>query len=120
VCDVCLRPAATVLTVRFSAPPPPPAPLLFPYATLFRSQQHLLQGVAGAQVIGRAVTGRAEHGDERFLGIPARGADELTERALGSSEEHTSELQSRENLVCRLLLEKNKPLHPGDPHVPPN
>src|SRR5258707_3263924 len=71
---------------------PPPKSTLFPYTTLFRSA-----AVAGAtQVLG---------GEERE-------AAEVTQRAgppplpLRRSEEHTSELQSRQYLVCRLLLEK--------------
>src|SRR4249919_4291096 len=62
----------------------PPRSTLFPYATLFRSH------------CGRAVGGVLDHGGSR-CGTPAM-----------RSEEHTSELQSRENLVCRLLLEKKK------------
>src|SRR5690606_39871563 len=42
------------------------------------------------------------------VGSTSGGDDYITETTLGRSEEHTSELQSRENLVCRLLLEKKK------------
>src|SRR3712207_9545085 len=86
----------------------PPRSTLFPYTTLFRSQ--------------RAVPGAQRHRDEF---VPARGEPGAGEaqqhaaplhpglelRALGRvdrSEEHTSELQSRQYLVCRLLLEKKK------------
>src|SRR2546421_2922053 len=77
----------------------PPRSTLFPYTTLFRSQ---LSGRAARLRERHERQGpRARH-DERAL----RGAD----RAVGRerSEEHTSELQSRSDLVCRLLLEKKK------------
>src|SRR2546427_6304797 len=66
----------------------PPRSTLFPYTTLFRSllRQQRLRDAARAIVI-------------RQLG---------QERGLDRSEEHTSELQSQSNLVCRLLLEKKK------------
>src|SRR5260370_12811470 len=73
----------------------PPRSTLFPYTTLFRSQ---LRGVR---------RDRAARQDPEVLGArgegPARGRDEVRR-----SEEHTSELQSHLNLVCRLLLEKKK------------
>src|SRR2546422_5514400 len=77
----------------------PPRSTLFPYTTLFRS------GAAGGAVGG---TG----GDRRH--VPQTLADverlqiEKTLRFHDRSEEHTSELQSRLHLVCRLLLEKKK------------
>src|SRR2546430_4622081 len=71
----------------------PPRSTLFPYTTLFRSRS--------VEWIGREVDA-AEHGREDF----ARH-DRMDER-LQRSEEHTSELQSQSNLVCRLLLEKKK------------
>src|SRR3712207_7445058 len=83
----------------------PPRSTLFPYTTLFRSQvfedaafqvkdlfETLVQHV-GAGLLAPDAAG-AEHGDLPVL----------------RSEEHTSELQSRQYLVCRLLLEKKKPL----------
>src|SRR5438132_8100162 len=68
----------------------PPRSTLFPYTTLFRSHavRHRLVPAAGAV----DVTGR----------VPATGV---------RSEEHTSELQSHSDLVCRLLLEKKKKKH---------
>src|SRR2546429_2232610 len=67
----------------------PPRSTLFPYTTLFRSQQVECQR-AGAQAGGR----------NSRVGVSVR------------SEEHTSELQSRLHLVCRLLLEKKKKFPP--------
>src|SRR2546426_1890706 len=83
----------------------PPRSTLFPYTTLFRSPQHL-------PVHQHAVPLHIhEHGDERHLD---RGYG--VARRAGRSEEHTSELQSPCNLVCRLLLEKKK-RHNTDTHV---
>src|SRR5690242_21878951 len=75
----------------------PPRSTLFPYTTLFRSCQ--LRNVVG-QVVGE------EAPDVRERGAPLlhRGHEHPALR----SEEHTSELQSHVNLVCRLLLEKKK------------
>src|SRR5258707_7144116 len=69
----------------------PPRSTLFPYTTLFRS---VVAGAAG-QGLGGPVGQAAQLGQQGL----ARGA-------FGRSEEHTSELQSRQYLVCRLLLEK--------------
>src|SRR2546430_13472999 len=80
----------------------PPRSTLFPYTTLFRS---------------------AQSGEERYALVADRGADRAAQgrrysapsaagdpraRTGRRSEEHTSELQSQSNLVCRLLLEKKK------------
>src|SRR3712207_8888287 len=88
----------------------PPRSTLFPYTTLFRSpvggSGHCLQsGGRNCQALGRphlpeAGYLRAEPQAE------LTGEEKITE---GRSEEHTSELQSRQYLVCRLLLEKKKP-----------
>src|SRR2546430_10122468 len=63
----------------------PPRSTLFPYTTLFRSRVRCRRPAAGSAIV---------------LAVGAR--------AHGRSEEHTSELQSQSNLVCRLLLEKKK------------
>src|SRR2546427_6444178 len=88
----------------------PPRSTLFPYTTLFRSVEHEQPAAVGGdyevvrpldelQVIDR-------HGREvRLERLPGRAADA---RVPQRSEEHTSELQSQSNLVCRLLLEKKK------------
>src|SRR5436309_8516168 len=76
----------------------PPRSTLFPYTTLFRSFDRLDVGEMADQ---RAVVRILGVGGSQGIGP---GEPETVER----SEEHTSELQSRENLVCRLLLEKKK------------
>src|SRR3712207_7205700 len=92
----------------------PPRSTLFPYTTLFRS---------GGGALRRAAQPGAG-GARGGAGPPARGAPGHRRRALrvahpgveptlvaGRSEEHTSELQSRQYLVCRLLLEKKNKKH---------
>src|SRR2546430_12260715 len=84
----------------------PPRSTLFPYTTLFRSVERLHRGdagevadaAAGAQVERQELTGTALH----------LVAAACANRRRARSEEHTSELQSQSNLVCRLLLEKKK------------
>src|SRR3712207_8183298 len=80
----------------------PPRSTLFPYTTLFRS------GGAGVDVDGAA--GRPVPGRTARVLLARRRAPRLDRaprgHALQRSEEHTSELQSRQYLVCRLLLEK--------------
>src|SRR5690606_41716151 len=71
----------------------PPRSTLFPYTTLFRSR-------AAGRSAGHGPVRRRREAEEPLV--------EPRSRHLRRSEEHTSELQSRENLVCRLLLEKKK------------
>src|SRR2546430_7415179 len=82
----------------------PPRSTLFPYTTLFRSRRF----------DGRPQQPRCELWPAR--GLRAHGRRELwlpvSERGHHRSEEHTSELQSQSNLVCRLLLEKKNTTHP--------
>src|SRR2546426_2870349 len=73
----------------------PPRSTLFPYTTLFRSVPHL---TSLPEVFGRS---RGDHSGPSGQTQPGRIIH-------GRSEEHTSELQSPCNLVCRLLLEKKK------------
>src|SRR2546421_8699763 len=78
----------------------PPRSTLFPYTTLFRSGRIDLESLAG------------EVGDKRMRARDCPSVTfKATERVAKNrrSEEHTSELQSRSDLVCRLLLEKKKP-----------
>src|SRR5260370_30245019 len=89
----------------------PPRSTLFPYTTLFRSQldaDQQGQGEGGIQIaVALAVAGGCQPQpvtlflDPQLLQVAAKSY---------RSEEHTSELQSHLNIVCRLLLEKKKPL----------
>src|SRR5207237_10147905 len=103
------------LSTSSPPPPSPPRPPLFPYTTLFRSQDQARhprpqrrlvhrearhQPVLEAGLLDGEVTPRIVH----FLAYRR----ELTLALAQRSEEHTSELQSHLNLVCRLLLEKKK------------
>src|SRR3712207_6886872 len=84
----------------------PPRSTLFPYTTLFRSiAADLASAPTGMPGVLRVaqLTARLQHD----LGLPEATARWAVETwALARSEEHTSELQSRQYLVCRLLLEK--------------
>src|SRR2546422_10194213 len=82
----------------------PPRSTLFPYTTLFRSRPVLPAGAGGPG--GGVRDARARHLDPP-LGLP-QPARALDRGGAPRSEEHTSELQSRLHLVCRLLLEKKK------------
>src|SRR5690606_41599093 len=88
---------------------PPPRSPLFPYTTLFRSTQVLNQQDMPEFDMHKLplyfVT--LTNYDDTFQGIKVVYDKENLTKTL-RSEEHTSELQSRENLVCRLLLEKKK------------
>src|SRR5690554_7592688 len=88
----------------------PPRSTLFPYTTLFRSGAPIYpprDGFASARLGAKRLPnqrgGSAKAGSE-----PGRGGGDCLEGASRRSEEHTSELQSRPHLVCRLLLEKKK------------
>src|SRR2546430_8780467 len=96
----------------------PPRSTLFPYTTLFRSVD--LVAREGASAVQRREDPLAERSGADTRGVDALGEDAEHARAdvddrlrtdvLAEvrSEEHTSELQSQSNLVCRLLLEKKK------------
>src|SRR5690242_21214391 len=96
---------------------PPPRSPLFPYTTLFRSLNDLLTEIRRqlkplgrqAEVARKAATVQADVRDARarLLADDLVTARTALEQEL-RSEEHTSELQSHVNLVCRLLLEKKK------------
>src|SRR3712207_8701229 len=98
----------------------PPRSTLFPYTTLFRSRtaddeargdprRAALAGLA-VEVELYLVADRLSRGRDRAVGTrrDARGEGAVARRQVVRSEEHTSELQSRQYLVCRLLLEKKK------------
>src|SRR3712207_7869945 len=88
----------------------PPRSTLFPYTTLFRSGADLAERLGDERDVDRQDGGVGRIGPSDLL-----HGDGVFHRR---SEEHTSELQSRQYLVCRLLLEKNQPdrtttrLHP--------
>src|SRR5256885_9083194 len=90
----------------------PPRSTLFPYTTLFRSPP--LGG--DVELLGAVVPAADHRGHVARLGVDrdqggvgvARLREDVGHRGVGRSEEHTSELQSPCNLVCRLLLEKKK------------
>src|SRR5690606_39725429 len=96
--ELCSRPPhlphSTFLLLMM---PRPPSSTLFPYTTLFRS---ISATAAMAVEAMRVMIQRAA----RSMALRRRSREPAGSR----SEEHTSELQSRENLVCRLLLEKKK------------
>src|SRR2546430_9329876 len=96
----------------------PPRSTLFPYTTLFRSRR--LSSDVGRAVRNRGwrsqhvrlraklrAEGRRSTGHHALF--PSRASSQYS--GVGRSEEHTSELQSQSNLVCRLLLEKKKKRH---------
>src|SRR5256885_6312470 len=80
----------------------PPRSTLFPYTTLFRSVGAALGGGLTVKLLDIAFQVLRAHSGRK------RAAREVVDRHLDRSEEHTSELQSPCNLVCRLLLEKKK------------
>src|SRR3712207_8168277 len=96
----------------------PPRSTLFPYTTLFRSHFHARQVLQVTLYLeqevlrsnGSLVGGHQLYGEFRsvFRRLPRDEAGAAAHVGKHRSEEHTSELQSRQYLVCRLLLEKNK------------
>src|SRR3712207_7557707 len=95
----------------------PPRSTLFPYTTLFRSVSAVLSRDPATDLLWERVVTLTLPVVLLVLlgGICVAGAHVLQSRAL-RSEEHTSELQSRQYLVCRLLLEKKK--HPREAPSP--
>src|SRR3712207_8614022 len=95
----------------------PPRSTLFPYTTLFRSVLAVVGGsIAKAAeparpnvvIIVADDLGNADLGIQGGKDIPTPYIDSIAKSGVRRSEEHTSELQSRQYLVCRLLLEKKK------------
>src|SRR5690349_23255239 len=93
---------------------PPPSSTLFPYTTLFRSllAARVVAGELAERPLGADVVGHDLALEHDLVARRDRQAVKLAldhlERPAARSEEHTSELQSRRDLVCRLLLEKKK------------
>src|SRR3712207_8246501 len=89
----------------------PPRSTLFPYTTLFRSRTPLTLGLALAvlsmySMVALAAPQQGPSGDLSVVGEVTVNGTSAISGATVRSEEHTSELQSRQYLVCRLLLEK--------------
>src|SRR5688572_32564444 len=88
----------------------PPRSTLFPYTTLFRSwhvvPEHVDRAVVGHQLAHLAVNVIDKATSRRLVFCAARTVRVVPVHQRIRSEEHTSELQSQSNLVCRLLLEK--------------
>src|SRR3712207_7425918 len=96
----------------------PPRSTLFPYTTLFRSMPHALIGYAGSTLRAAEMFHETFPDDDLYVLNDYFGREvtdslevcrrfpDLAEQGRLRSEEHTSELQSRQYLVCRLLLEK--------------
>src|SRR5207244_12009942 len=93
-------------------PSRPPTPTLFPYTTLFRSRVDVARpglrvGVDHERVDLPLLRLRIQH-RKRAVGTAERQVGHRLDGVVERSEEHTSELQSPDHLVCRLLLEKKK------------
>src|SRR5438270_10509560 len=93
----------------------PPSSTLFPYTTLFRSVycSHFTAGLAESKLeehdlVGDTLLHRVVPRDVVELGVFSVEFIRVSHSLVDRSEEHTSELQSQSNLVCRLLLEKKK------------
>src|SRR2546429_4139393 len=89
----------------------PPRSTLFPYTTLFRSAH----GPCSCSTAGWAACRRRTTRPTCFRTASGPSSSRVP-AACRRSEEHTSELQSRLHLVCRLLLEKKKKVHDVNPH----
>src|SRR5207244_11719804 len=108
---------STLLSLLVPIIPPPPTSPLFPYTTLFRSKLNI--DPVDLWVKNLSLTGPRQKVYEEEFGVASelmgwkqkwrpRGQNVSGNIARGRSEEHTSELQSPDHLVCRLLLEKQK------------
>src|SRR2546422_2071732 len=95
----------------------PPRSTLFPYTTLFRSIEDAAVPQAGRPPPGSETPVRTGRRTTESGQLRIHAADWWTAINVGRSEEHTSELQSRLHLVCRLLLEKKKNKKNKNQHV---
>src|SRR2546430_12410454 len=96
----------------------PPRSTLFPYTTLFRSKTRLAAAGSSTPGVQANAHGPCDFRTDRFVGVFAQRVACVTPCARGyaasaRSEEHTAELQSQSNLVCRLLLDKKTIEHPA-------
>src|SRR2546421_9383802 len=105
-----LPPSASIFFFFFLMIRRPPRSTLFPYTTLFRSHPPPRAGVAARGACRSAAAGRPTRSAPRSGCACPAGRRRR-------SEEHTSELQSRSDLVCRLLLEKKKKNRQRRSHV---
>src|SRR5690606_41904504 len=108
-----LQGLSSFLVFFFPMFPRPRSSTLFPYTTLFRSSLNeftapLKNAVAQLDELTAWVLDRAKSNPNEIGAASVEYLQAFGYVAYGRSEEHTSELQSRENLVCRLLLEKKK------------
>src|SRR2546430_11255266 len=98
----------------------PPRSTLFPYTTLFRSTPERMRSASQPSTTTTGAQNPANRSTSRSKNVsPRNSSSALGDPIRFRSEEHTSELQSQSNLVCRLLLEKKKnniPLHPYTHH----
>src|SRR3989454_7280491 len=98
----------------------PPRSTLFPYTTLFRSAGRGASAVRLHHAAARSTVAppsRATATARRTIAPPSTSHSMTAADHHGRSEEHTSELQSPCNLVCRLLLEKKKTKHYARPEI---
>src|SRR5207253_8663820 len=94
----------------------PPRSTLFPYTTLFRSCYFVACPSRVPAPVDQLGACRRQASVLALQSAPIRQYSETGRRLLLRSEEHTSELQSRGHLVCRLLLEKKKKTHINQNH----
>src|SRR3712207_6999031 len=94
----------------------PPRSTLFPYTTLFRSDRLVSLGLAGV-VLATSTVDSILPARLRDRGIPFVYFNRTAAAVDARSEEHTSELQSRQYLVCRLLLEKKQTSSDSSRHM---
>src|SRR3712207_7117916 len=95
----------------------PPRSTLFPYTTLFRSHRLGVSRATAWRRWAEAIYAVAHRANEQSVIGRSSRARRANIRVHSRSEEHTSELQSRQYLVCRLLLEKKKHPTPHYTHV---
>src|SRR5690606_41601396 len=111
----CHRLTNSLVSFFFFMTLPPPRSTLFPYTTLFRSN---LSGESSNEIMEHIHKPQNALMHQKILKMLINGLTPILTEIIregieeGRSEEHTSELQSRENLVCRLLLEKKKKTTP--------